>query len=146
MSYLPVFTLIWTKYYSMQSESTKRRAINGAHKQRQYRIWNCGSGFQSVMSLVSHAKSWSTVSAKTSICTIEIRNLCCWYSSSYIIEWDVRNQFNYNAMTGKLACTGFDYSVCLMYPEPPNACIYYQTLWINRSKSALRIPADNGIL
>lgn len=146
MSYLPVFTLIWTKYYSIHLESIKRKAINDTHKQRQYYIWNCGSEFQSMMNLVCHAKSWSIVSAKTSIYTIEIRNLCCWYSWSYIIEWDVHNQFNYNAMTRKLASTSFDYSVCLMYLEPQNTRIYYQTLWINRSKSSPRKPADTRML
>lgn len=112
------------------------------HAQRQYYIWNCDSEIQSMVILVSHAKSWSIVGAKTSICTIEIRNLCCWYSSSCIIEWDVRSQFSYNAMTEKLASTSSDYSVCLMYLGPQNRCIYYQTLWINRHKS----PWENLLL
>ena len=146
MSCLPVFTLTWTKYYSIHPGSIKRKAINDTNKQIQYYIWNCGSEFQSLVSLVSHAKSWSIVSAKTSTCPIEIRNLCCWYSWSYITEWDVCNQFNYNAMTRKLASTSIDYSVCLMYLKPQNTCIYYQTPWINRSKSAPTKPADNSIL
>lgn len=134
LNFLPVFTLIWTKFYAVHPESIKRKAINSRHTKKAILHFKLQLQIYSMMSTVSHAKSWSIVRAKASITTVEIGNLCCWYSSSYIIEWDVRNQFNYNAVTGKLASTSVDYSVCLTYLEPQNTCIYYQSLWIDRSK------------